>query len=59
MANAVLPTFALVKSDGKELIVTLASPCQVVITEIAQMHWNVTATMGGTELTATSVRKLM
>ena len=50
-----LPTFALVKSDGKELIVTLASLCQVAIMELVKMHWNVIVKMGGTVLTATSV----
>jgi len=51
----VLPTFALVKSDGKELIVTLASLCQVAIMELVKMHWNVIVKMGGTVLTATSL----
>lgn len=50
-----LPTFALVKSDGKELIVTLASLCQVAIMELVKMHWNVIVKMGGTVLTATSL----
>jgi len=51
----VLPTFALVKSDGKELIVTLASLYQVAIMELVKMHWNVIVKMGGTVLTATSL----
>lgn len=48
-----LPTSALVKSDGKERIVTLVYPCQVAITELVKMHWNVIVKMGGTVLTAT------
>ena len=55
MENAVLPTFALVKSDGKELIVTHASLYQVAIMELVKMHWNVIVKMGGTVLTVTSV----
>ena len=50
-----LPTFALVKSDGKELIVTHASLYQVAIMELVKMHWNVIVKMGGTVLTVTSV----
>ena len=53
--NVVLPTSALVKSDGKERIVTLVYPCQVAITELVKMHWNVIVKMGGTVLTATFV----
>jgi len=51
----VLPTSALVKSDGKERIVTLVYPCQVAITELVKMHWNVIVKMGGTVLTVTSL----
>ena len=55
MGNVDPLTFALVKSDGKELIVTLVYLCQVAFTELVKMQWNVIVKMVGRVVTATSV----
>jgi len=55
MGNVELLTFVLVKSDGKELIVTLAYHYQVVIMELAKVNLNVIVKMVGTVLTVISL----
>ena len=59
MGNVELLTFVLVKSDGKELIVTLAYHYQVVIMELAKVNLNVIVKMVGRGLTVTSVSSKM